>query len=84
MDQGLNAFGRDRVLKAFADWTDRINNGEVPPQAPARPCYNTCLAAACVDHTDLKILVLSFLITSLYAANREFPRSFRRSRLIKS
>jgi hypothetical protein len=37
MDQGLNAFGRERVLKAFADWTDRIKKGEVPSQAPARP-----------------------------------------------
>ena len=28
--------GRPRVLKMFADWTDRIRAGEVPP-APARP-----------------------------------------------
>ena len=36
MDAGLNAFGRDRVLKVFADWTDRIKAGELPP-APPRP-----------------------------------------------
>jgi len=37
MDNGLNAFGRERILKAFADWTDRIKKGEVPSQAPQRP-----------------------------------------------
>src|SRR5688572_7349382 len=37
MDQGLNTLGRDRALKVFADWTDRIAKGEVPQQAPSRP-----------------------------------------------
>src|SRR5687767_12302564 len=37
MDNGLNAFGRERVLKSFADLTDRIAKGEVPATAPARP-----------------------------------------------
>ncbi len=32
-----NRFGRDRVLKMFADWTDRIAGGEYPQQAPPRP-----------------------------------------------
>jgi hypothetical protein len=32
----LNRFGRERALKMFVDWTDRIAAGEVPP-APARP-----------------------------------------------
>jgi hypothetical protein len=32
----LNNFGRGRVLKMFADWTDAVNGGAVPP-APARP-----------------------------------------------
>jgi hypothetical protein len=36
MSAGLNQFGRPRVLKMFADWTDRIVSGEVPP-APPRP-----------------------------------------------
>lgn len=36
MSGGLNAFGRERVLEMFADWTDRIAAGEVPP-APPRP-----------------------------------------------
>jgi hypothetical protein len=36
MNNGLNAFGRRRVLEMFADWTDRIAAGEVPP-APPRP-----------------------------------------------
>jgi hypothetical protein len=36
MSGALNGFGRARVLKMFADWTDRIRAGEIPP-APARP-----------------------------------------------
>ena len=30
MSNGLNGFGRRRVLEMFADWTDRIAAGEVP------------------------------------------------------
>ncbi len=36
MSGALNQFGRERVLRMFADWTDRITAGEVPP-APPRP-----------------------------------------------
>ena len=36
MSAGLNNFGRARVLKMFADWTDRIRAGDLPP-APQRP-----------------------------------------------
>ncbi|OFW30158.1 MAG: hypothetical protein A3H97_24505 [Acidobacteria bacterium RIFCSPLOWO2_02_FULL_65_29] len=36
MGGALNNFGRERILAAFADWTDRIVAGEVPP-APPRP-----------------------------------------------
>ncbi|MBI1875792.1 MAG: carboxypeptidase regulatory-like domain-containing protein [Acidobacteria bacterium] len=36
MSAGLNQFGRPRGLKMFADWTDRIVAGDVPP-APPRP-----------------------------------------------
>ena len=36
MINGLNNLGKERALLLFADWTDRINRGEVPP-APARP-----------------------------------------------
>ncbi|HMD34781.1 MAG TPA: hypothetical protein VKH42_07430 [Vicinamibacterales bacterium] len=36
MAGGLNAMGKDRALAMFADWTDRIAAGEVPP-APPRP-----------------------------------------------
>jgi hypothetical protein len=32
----LNTQGKDRSLKAYADWTERIAKGEVPP-APPRP-----------------------------------------------
>ena len=32
----LDNFGRERILASFADWTDRIAAGEVPP-APPRP-----------------------------------------------
>ena len=36
MSGALNQFGRARVLKMFADWTDRIRAGAIPP-APQRP-----------------------------------------------
>ena len=36
MLNGLNSLGKERALLLFADWTDRINRGEVPP-APSRP-----------------------------------------------
>ena len=36
MSSGLNRMGRERALGLFADWTDRIAAGEVPP-APPRP-----------------------------------------------
>ena len=36
MSGGLDQMGRQRALKMFADWTDRIAAGEVPP-APPRP-----------------------------------------------
>ena len=36
MSRGLNRFGRQRALAMFANWTDRITAGEVPP-APPRP-----------------------------------------------
>jgi hypothetical protein len=36
MSGGLDQMGRPRALKMFADWTDRIAKGEVPP-APQRP-----------------------------------------------
>src|SRR5258708_35451427 len=32
----LNNQGKERSLKVYADWTERIDKGEVPP-APARP-----------------------------------------------
>jgi hypothetical protein len=36
MIAGLNQLGRERALAMFADWTDRIAKGELPP-APPRP-----------------------------------------------
>ena len=36
MVQGLAQLGRERAVRMFADWTDRIAKGEVPP-APSRP-----------------------------------------------
>ncbi len=36
MSSGLNVLGRERALAVFADWTDRIAAGELPP-APPRP-----------------------------------------------
>jgi hypothetical protein len=34
MSAALDRFGRKRALSMFADWTDRIAAGEVPPQPP--------------------------------------------------
>jgi hypothetical protein len=36
MAGGLNNMGKERALAMFADWTDRIAKGELPP-APPRP-----------------------------------------------
>jgi hypothetical protein len=36
MIPSLNQLGRERALSVFADWTDRIAKGELPP-APPRP-----------------------------------------------
>jgi hypothetical protein len=36
MSAALDGFGRSRALAMFADWTDRITAGELPP-APPRP-----------------------------------------------
>ena len=36
MIAGMNAFGRRRAVAMFADWTERIAAGELPP-APPRP-----------------------------------------------
>jgi len=36
MSNGLNAIGRQRALAIFADWSDRIAAGELPP-IPQRP-----------------------------------------------
>ncbi|MGH9784480.1 MAG: carboxypeptidase-like regulatory domain-containing protein, partial [Terriglobia bacterium] len=36
MSNNLNRIGRKKALELFADWTDRIKAGEVPP-APPRP-----------------------------------------------
>jgi hypothetical protein len=36
MNNGITNMGRRRALEMFADWTDRIAGGEVPP-APPRP-----------------------------------------------
>ena len=36
MSGGLNQAGRERALAMFADWTDRIGGGELPP-TPPRP-----------------------------------------------
>src|SRR5690606_443907 len=37
MISSVHRIGREEVLNMFADWTDRIAEGEVPEQAPPRP-----------------------------------------------
>ena len=34
MGATINRFGRQRAISAYADWTDRLNAGEVPAQPP--------------------------------------------------
>ena len=34
MSSGLDRMGRPRALQMFADWTDRIVSGELPPEPP--------------------------------------------------
>ena len=34
MSAAMTRFGRQRALEMFADWTDRIANGETPPRPP--------------------------------------------------
>ena len=34
MSSSMSAFGRQRGLQMFADWTNRIADGELPPQPP--------------------------------------------------
>jgi hypothetical protein len=37
MQNNMARYGRDRGLKMFAGWTDRIAAGALPPEAPPRP-----------------------------------------------
>ena len=37
MDGHLTSRGRQRALRMFADWTDRIAAGDYPKEAPPRP-----------------------------------------------
>jgi len=37
MVNGMTRFGRARGLQMFADWTQRIEKGELPKEAPPRP-----------------------------------------------
>lgn len=37
MQNNLTRFGRTRALDMFADWSQRVENGEYPKEKPARP-----------------------------------------------
>jgi hypothetical protein len=37
MQNNMARYGRERGLKMFADWSDRIAAGEIPPAPPPRP-----------------------------------------------
>ena len=37
MNSIITRMGRDKAFAMYADWTDRIKNGEYPTQAPPRP-----------------------------------------------
>jgi hypothetical protein len=55
MINGLNQFGRERALAMFADWTDRIKAGEVPPQPPRPQGLERNVVVTLWDWADPKV-----------------------------
>src|ERR1700744_5284304 len=37
MQNNMSRYGRERGLKMFASWSDKIAAGELPPESPPRP-----------------------------------------------
>ena len=54
MSAQLNGFGRERVLAMFADWTDRIKAGEVPPTPPRPQGFERNIVVTQWDWADEK------------------------------
>jgi hypothetical protein len=54
MSGALNQIGRQRVLTMFADWTDRIAAGEVPPQPPRPQGLERNVVVTMWDWADTK------------------------------
>ena len=65
----LNAFGRERVLTLFADWTDRIKAGEVPPQPPRPRGIERNVVLTSWDWADPKVY-----LHDLVSTDRRNPR----------
>jgi hypothetical protein len=59
----LNAFGRERVLQTFADWTDRIAAGEVPPQPPRPVGLERNVVLTMWDWADSKVYLHDLVST---------------------
>jgi hypothetical protein len=55
MDTALNAFGRERALKMYADWTDRIAAGELPPEPPRPQGVERNVVITMWDWADPKV-----------------------------
>jgi hypothetical protein len=65
----LNAFGRERVLSLFADWTDRIKAGEVPEEPPRPRGIERNVVLTSWDWADPKVY-----LHDLVSTDRRNPR----------
>jgi len=59
----LNAFGRERALQMFADWTDRIAAGEVPQQPPRPKGVERNVVVTTWDWADSKVYLHDLVST---------------------
>ena len=63
----LTRFGRERAVKMFADWTDRIAAGELPPAPPRPQGVERNVVITAWDYADAKKYVHDG--TSTYKSN---------------
>jgi hypothetical protein len=63
MTNQLNTFGRERALQTFADWTDRIAAGEVPPQPPRPAGLERNVVLTIWDWADSKVYLHDLVST---------------------
>ena len=59
----LNGFGRERALRMFADWTDRIAAGEIPSQPPRPAGVERNVVLTIWDWADSKVYLHDLVST---------------------